>query len=130
PAGRAADPPSAAALTPQVGSRGPKTTRPGKKLPRGGARAGREYPRPAGDQNRRRRDRPAGRSRAMPYGLLADLLVALHVAYVSYVAVGQLLIWLGLALRWRWVRNPYFRWTHLLMIAVVAAEAVLDWPCP
>src|SRR5437763_16218128 len=66
----------------------------------------------------------------MPYGLLADLLVAIHVAYVSYVAVGQLLIWLGLALRWRWVRNPWFRWTHLLMIAVVAAEAVLDWPCP
>jgi hypothetical protein len=66
----------------------------------------------------------------MGYGLLADVLVAIHVAYVSYVVFGQLLIWLGLLLRWSWVRNPWFRWTHLIMILIVGAEAVLDIECP
>ncbi len=66
----------------------------------------------------------------MGYGLLADGIVALHVAYVSYVVLGQLAIWLGLALGWRWVRNRWFRWTHLLMIAIVAGEAILGIECP
>jgi hypothetical protein len=66
----------------------------------------------------------------MPYGLLADLLVAVHVAYVSYVAVGLLLILLGLALGWGWVRNPWFRVTHLLAITVVGLEAVFAIDCP
>ena len=33
----------------------------------------------------------------MWYGSLADLIVAIHVGYVGYVVVGQLIIWLGLA---------------------------------
>ena len=66
----------------------------------------------------------------MGYGLLADALVAVHVAYVSYVVLGQLLIWLGLLLRWSWIGNPWFRWTHLIMILIVGAEAVLDIECP
>lgn len=66
----------------------------------------------------------------MVYGLLADLVVAFHVAYVSYVVLGQLLIWLGLLLRWSWVRNRWFRWSHLLMILIVGGEAALDIECP
>lgn len=66
----------------------------------------------------------------MGYGLLADAIVGVHVAYVSYVVLGQLLIWLGLALRWRWVRNPWFRWTHLIAIGIVGGEAILDIECP
>jgi hypothetical protein len=66
----------------------------------------------------------------MAYGLLADLIVAVHVAYVSYVVFGQLLIWLGLVLRWRWIRNPWFRWTHLVMMLIVGAEAALHIECP
>lgn len=66
----------------------------------------------------------------MGYSLLADVVVAIHVAYVSYVVLGQLLIWLGLALHWRWVRNAWFRWTHLLMMLIVGGEAMLDIECP
>jgi hypothetical protein len=66
----------------------------------------------------------------MVYRLLADLIVAVHVAYVGYVVIGQLLIWIGIPLRWRWVRNPWFRWTHLAMIGIVALEAVFGLPCP
>jgi Protein of Unknown function (DUF2784) len=66
----------------------------------------------------------------MGYRLLADLVVAVHFAYVTFVVVGQLLILVGLALHWRWVRNWWFRVAHLLAIAIVAGEAVLDIACP
>lgn len=66
----------------------------------------------------------------MGYGILADAIVAVHVAYVSFVVLGQLLIWLGLVLRWQWIRNPWFRWTHLVMMLVVGAEAALNIECP
>jgi hypothetical protein len=66
----------------------------------------------------------------MWYGFLADLVVAIHVGYVGYVVVGQLIIWLGLACKWSWVRNPWFRWTHLLAILLVAGEAAFNIMCP
>jgi hypothetical protein len=66
----------------------------------------------------------------MVYELLADLVVAVHVAYVSYVVLGQLAIVAGLLLRWGWVRNPIFRLSHLLAILIVAGEALLDITCP
>jgi len=64
------------------------------------------------------------------YGFLADLMVAIHVGYVAYVVVGQLLIWAGWALGWPWIRNFWFRATHLLAIAVVAFEQVFQIRCP
>jgi hypothetical protein len=63
-------------------------------------------------------------------GLLADLIVAFHFAYIGFVVVGQLLICLGVVLRWQWVRNLWFRLVHLLMIGVVALEAVVGMTCP
>jgi hypothetical protein len=64
------------------------------------------------------------------YRILADAVVAVHVGYVAFVVIGQLLVWAGLLLRWRWVRNPVFRWVHLAMMAVVGLEAVFDIVCP
>lgn len=66
----------------------------------------------------------------MIYGLLADVVVGVHVAYVSYVVFGQLLIWLGLIRGWSWIRNVWFRWTHLVMILIVGGEAALNIECP
>jgi heme A synthase len=33
-------------------------------------------------------------------------------------------------LRWQWIRNPWFRWTHLLAIVLVALEALWGIDCP
>lgn len=66
----------------------------------------------------------------MWYGYLADLVVGVHLAYVTYVVLGQLFILIGLAAGWKCIRNPWFRWTHLMMICVVAAESLIDMPCP
>jgi hypothetical protein len=64
------------------------------------------------------------------YGFLADLVVFVHVLYVGYVVVGQGLIVLAGTFKWEWGRNPWFRWTHLLMIAIVVVEEFVGWVCP
>jgi hypothetical protein len=64
------------------------------------------------------------------YSILADVVVAVHVGYVSFVVLGQLAILAGLVRGWSWVRNPWFRWVHLLMMTVVGLEAVLGIVCP
>src|ERR1700689_954096 len=66
----------------------------------------------------------------MAYRLLADLIVAIHSAYVAFVVVGQALILVGLLRRWRWVRNWWFRVAHLVAIVVVALETAFNIPCP
>jgi hypothetical protein len=66
----------------------------------------------------------------VPYGFLADLVVAVHLAYVSFVLFGQVAIVLGICFKWSWVRNFWFRVIHLLMITIVAVEAILDITCP
>lgn len=62
--------------------------------------------------------------------LLADLILLIHVAFILFVVVGQLLISAGLWRHWAWVRHFGFRITHLLAIGYVMAEAWLGLHCP
>ena len=66
----------------------------------------------------------------MWYGVLADLVVGIHLAYVAYVVVGQLLIIVAAPMKWQWAKNPWFRFTHLLAIGIVAYEAIYNIRCP
>lgn len=66
----------------------------------------------------------------MWYSLLADLVVVVHVAYVAYIIVGLAFILVGLGRGWRWVRNPWFRLTHLAAILIVVLELVFKTTCP
>jgi hypothetical protein len=63
-------------------------------------------------------------------GMLADLCVGVHAAYVCFVGFGLVAILVGIAFRWRWVRNPWFRTIHIAMIGVVVVEALAGMPCP
>ncbi len=64
------------------------------------------------------------------YRALADSVLVLHVAYIGFVVIGLLLILIGGACGWRWVRNPWFRALHLLAIALVVVQAWLGIICP
>ena len=64
------------------------------------------------------------------YRILADIILVVHIGYVSYVVFGQLAILIGWPLRWKWIRNPWFRITHLTMILIVAYEAYFGILCP
>ena len=62
--------------------------------------------------------------------LLADIIVVAHAAYFSFVVLGFMAIVAGIAFRWKWVRNRWFRWIHLSMIGIVVAEEIARIPCP
>lgn len=62
--------------------------------------------------------------------MLADLVVMVHAAYFSFNVFGLALILIGVVLRWKWVRNPWFRAIHLIAIGIVVAEAIAGIPCP
>ena len=62
--------------------------------------------------------------------VLADLLLTVHVMFVLFVVVGLVLILVGGAIGWRWVRHPWFRLAHLVAIGFVAVQAWFGRICP
>ena len=64
------------------------------------------------------------------YLLAADLTLLLHTLFVAFVVVGLLLILLGRALGWAWIRNPWYRWAHLGAIGVVVLQSWFGMICP
>lgn len=66
----------------------------------------------------------------MPYQLLADSVLALHVALVAFVVVGLVVIVIGNLVGWPWVNAPWLRIAHLATILGVIGEAWLGMTCP
>jgi hypothetical protein len=66
----------------------------------------------------------------MPWQLLADLVLVLHLAVVVFVGGGLVLIVAGNLRHWRWVNAYWFRLLHLAAIGFVAAQAWLGVICP
>ncbi|MCX7824813.1 MAG: DUF2784 domain-containing protein [Verrucomicrobiae bacterium] len=62
--------------------------------------------------------------------LAADAVLMVHFAFVAFVVLGLVLIWIGHFRRWSFVRNFWFRIAHLLAIGIVAGESLLDIVCP
>ena len=62
--------------------------------------------------------------------IFADIIALIHLGYVVFVILGFILILMGIALGWKWVRNLWFRIAHLAAIAGVALEAILGVNCP
>lgn len=67
---------------------------------------------------------------SLPYLLIADALLVVHVLFVAFVIGGLLLTIAGGLLGWRWVRNRRFRIAHLFAIAFVVIQAWLGRICP
>jgi len=62
--------------------------------------------------------------------MMADAILVVHFLIAGFIVAGLVAVWLGAALGWHWVRNPWFRYLHLAAIALVAGEAVLGIACP
>src|SRR5512139_2790683 len=56
----------------------------------------------------------------MPYELLADAVLILHLSFILFVVLGGLL-----ALKWPWVA-----WAHLPAAAWGAVVEIMGWICP
>ena len=64
------------------------------------------------------------------YRLAADTILITHVLFVAFVMLGTLAIYLGLWLSWAWVRNFWFRLTHLIAITIVVLQSWASVICP
>jgi hypothetical protein len=62
--------------------------------------------------------------------MMADAILVVHFLIAAFIVAGLVLVWIGAALGWKWVRNPWFRYVHLGAIAFVAAEALAGVMCP
>jgi len=58
------------------------------------------------------------------------LIVTIHFGYVIFVVGGFFVIILGGVLRWRFIRNFWFRAIHLAMILIVVFETIFGITCP
>ncbi|HUC85130.1 MAG TPA: hypothetical protein VL970_08060 [Candidatus Acidoferrales bacterium] len=52
--------------------------------------------------------------------VLANLVLALHVAFVLFVVTGLVAVWVGRICKWSFVHNLWFRAAHLAAIGLVA----------
>jgi len=64
------------------------------------------------------------------YMAAADALLIVHFLFVLFIILGLLLILLGGALSWSWVRNPWFRLAHLAGIVIVVLQSWGGVICP
>jgi len=64
------------------------------------------------------------------YVVLADIVLVVHFTFVLFVLLGLIAIWVGALFRWAWVRNFWFRLSHVLAIGIVVAESVGGMVCP
>lgn len=64
------------------------------------------------------------------YGLLANAVLLVHFCYVTFTVGGEVIVLIGAAAKWRWVRNLPFRIVHGAAMVTVAVEALLGVSCP
>ena len=69
-------------------------------------------------------------SKELLYLISADAILILHVAFVVFVILGLLLIYIGMFRNWSWVRNIWFRMAHLLGAGIVVLQSWLGILCP
>ena len=66
----------------------------------------------------------------MPYQLLADTVLLLHLAVIVFVVGGLVVVLAGNAMGWRWVNDWWFRVAHLVAIGIVVVQSWLGQHCP
>lgn len=62
--------------------------------------------------------------------MLADLILIVHFCIAGFITAGFLLIPLGAAAGWRWVRRRGLRLAHAGAIVLVALESLAGIACP
>ena len=60
---------------------------------------------------------------------LADALVVIHLLIVLFMIGGLLAVIVGWPLKWRWIRNPWWRCAHLAIMAYIVSNAVRGELC-
>ncbi|KPQ29398.1 MAG: Protein of Unknown function (DUF2784) [Marinobacter excellens HL-55] len=64
------------------------------------------------------------------FQIFADLLLLFHTLLVAFVIFGLVATLVGYFRQWNWVRNLWFRLSHLVVIGIVVLQAWLGVLCP
>ncbi|HAJ74986.1 MAG: DUF2784 domain-containing protein [Gammaproteobacteria bacterium] len=64
------------------------------------------------------------------YQPLADAVLTVHALIVVFIVFSLLVILVGGARNWIWIRNWWFRVAHLIAIGIVVLQAWLGVLCP
>lgn len=64
------------------------------------------------------------------FRVAADAILVFHVAFVAFVVLGLIAVFIGQWRAWGWVRNYRFRLMHLLAIGVVVLQSWFGVICP
>jgi hypothetical protein len=64
------------------------------------------------------------------FQIFADLLLLFHTLLVAFVILGLVATLVGYFRQWNWVRNIWFRLSHLVVIVIVVLQAWLGVLCP
>ena len=64
------------------------------------------------------------------YRILADVTVVIHALLALFVVLGLVLVLVGWAAGWQWVRNFWFRAIHLGLIGTIVVFPLIGGLCP
>ncbi len=64
------------------------------------------------------------------YRIAAELVLILHTGFIAFVLFGLIAVLVGMAAKWEWTRNVWFRVGHLAAIAYVVVQALFGMVCP
>jgi len=64
------------------------------------------------------------------YLLAADAVLVTHTLFVGFVVFGLAFILVGKFRSWDWVRNPWFRYAHVVAIGFVVIQSWAGAMCP
>ena len=64
------------------------------------------------------------------YAMAADAVLVIHALFVVFVVLGLVMVFIGKCFSWCWVRNPWFRLSHLFAIGIVVLQAWAGAACP
>lgn len=62
--------------------------------------------------------------------ILADAILVTHVGFVVFVVLGLAAVFVGRVMHWGWVKNFWFRTTHLIAIGIVVLQSWAGVICP
>jgi len=64
------------------------------------------------------------------YLLAADVILFIHFAFIAFIVLGFVVIWIGYFAKWKFIRHVQFRISHMLVMGFVFCESALGKFCP
>ena len=62
--------------------------------------------------------------------IFSEIVLFFHFIVFLFITVSFFLIPFGYFQKWKWVKNKYYRLTHLVLMGIILIETILGFMCP